>query len=161
MLGPPMTRRANIAISHVTNRVLTGPTEHRDADAPALDAAVPGWYEGHAEGGGLLRSRPQMPTMFPPRHAVAPLPAPGPDSPVRKVAAEVNDRCDPADLDGRVALAAALGWIGGWAEGRGCPVARRAGVRPLKGPPACVRANASMWLVSVRDGDAVVAARPR
>ena len=141
-----MTRRANIAIPHVVNLVLTGSAEHHhDADAPVLHAAVLGWYEGHIEGEDSSGHAPQMPTTFPSDEMSSPpFPAPGPDSPVRKVAAKVNDRCDPADLNGRVALAAALGWIGGWTEGRSCRVARRAGVRTLKGPPACVRANTSL-----------------
>jgi hypothetical protein len=130
-----MTRRANIAIPHVINLVLTGPTEHhRDADAPVLHAAVLGWYEGHIDGEDSSGHAPQMPTTFPSDEMPSPpFPAPGPDSPVRKVAAEVNERCDPADLNGRVALAAALGWIGGWAEGRSCPGCTPRGRENLEG----------------------------
>jgi hypothetical protein len=118
-----MARRANIAIPHLINLVLTGPMEsHRDADAPVLHAAVHGWYEGHIEGEDSSGHAPGLPTTFPSNEMPSPpFPAPGPDSPVREIAAEVNERCGPADLNGRVALAAALGWIGGWAEGRDCP----------------------------------------
>jgi hypothetical protein len=147
----------------VINLVLTGPTEHhRDADGPVLHAAVLGWYEGHIEGEDSSGHAPQMPTTFPSDEMPSPpFPAPGSDSPVRKVAAEVNDRCDPADLNGRVALAAALAGSAAGQKGAAVRVARRAGVRTLKGPPACVRANTSLSPVFARDGGAVVAAGAR
>ena len=89
-----MTRRANTAIPHVMNLALSGPTEHhRGVDAPVLHAAVLGWYQGHIEARTPQVTPPQMPTTFPSDEMpVPPFPAPGPDSPVRQVAAEVNDR---------------------------------------------------------------------
>ena len=66
ILGPLVRRRANPAIPHVINLVLTGPMEHhRDADAPVLHAAVLGWYEGHIEGEDSSGHAPQLPTTFP------------------------------------------------------------------------------------------------
>src|SRR5437879_3299217 len=91
--GTLMTRRANIAIPHVINLVLTVPPgQHRGADAPVLHAAVHGWYEGHIEGEDSSGHAPRLPSTFPSDEMPSPpFPAPGPDSPVREIAAQVNE----------------------------------------------------------------------
>ena len=119
---PATTRRANTAISRVINLVLTGraPGDRRDADAPVLLAAVLGWYEGHIGREDSLRSRRYRRASQATRrrrHPSRPRPRLA-----RKLAEEVNNRCDPEDLNGRLALEAPPGFP------RPRPVPERGGI---------------------------------